>query len=164
MMRARTISTLMIVPETRDPLSLDEQICFAVSVAARAVVGCYRDVLAPLGLTHPQYLVMLALWERDGLTLRALSDRLRLEPATVSPLVKRLERSGFVRRDRRDGDERAFALTVTEEGWALRQRALSVPQTMLERFDLDLDRLDQLNDWLHQLIDRADRAQERIVS
>ncbi|GAA3532227.1 MarR family transcriptional regulator [Aeromicrobium flavum] len=146
---------------SRNPLSLDEQVCFALSVASRTVIGCYRDVLEPLGLTHPQYLVMLALWENDGLTLRGLSDALRLEPATVSPLVKRLETAGLVRRDRRADDDRAFCLTVTAEGRALRERALAVPTTMLERFDMDVAELEQVNRWLHELIDRADRAQER---
>lgn len=145
-----------------DPLSLDEQVCFALAVASRTVIGCYRDVLEPLGLTHPQYLVMLALWESDGMTLRALSDRLRLEPATVSPLVRRLESAGLVRRDRKPGDDRAFALTLTDEGRALRQRALAVPATMLRRFDMDTAELEQVNAFLHQLIDRADRALEEI--
>lgn len=147
-----------------NPLSLDEQVCFALSVASRTVIGCYRDVLEPLGLTHPQYLVMLALWEHDGLTLRGLSDALRLEPATVSPLVKRLETAGLVRRDRRAGDDRAFSLTVTDEGRALRERALAVPATMLERFDMDVAELQQVNQWLHELIERADRAQERTMA
>lgn len=147
-----------------NPLSLDEQVCFALSVASRTVIGCYRDVLEPLGLTHPQYLVMLALWENDGLTLRGLSDVLRLEPATVSPLVKRLEAAGLVRRDRRAGDDRAFALTVTPEGRALRERALAVPATMLERFDMDVAELEQVNQWLHELIERADRAHERTTA
>lgn len=147
-----------------NPLSLDEQVCFALSVASRTVIGCYRDVLEPLGLTHPQYLVMLALWENDGLTLRGLSDALRLEPATVSPLVKRLETAGLIRRDRRADDDRAFALTVTDEGRALRERALAVPATMLERFDMDVAELQQVNRWLHELIERADRAHERTTA
>jgi len=150
--------------EPRNPLSLDEQVCFALSVASRTVIGCYRDVLEPLGLTHPQYLVMLALWESDGLTLRGLSDVLRLEPATVSPLVKRLEAAGLVRRDRRPDDDRAFSLTVTAQGRALRERALDVPTTMLERFDMDATELEQVNRWLRELIDRADRAQERTTA
>ena len=147
-----------------NPLSLDEQVCFALSVASRTVIGCYRDVLEPLGLTHPQYLVMLALWENDGLTLRGLSDALRLEPATVSPLVKRLETAGLIRRDRRADDDRAFSLTVTDEGRALREQALAVPATMLERFDMDVTELQQVNRWLHELIERADRAHERTTA
>lgn len=154
----------MIVEREPNLLSLDEQVCFALSVASRAVIACYRDVLAPLGLTHPQYLVMLALWEHEGLTLRALSDVLRLEPATVSPLVKRLETAGLIRRERRAGDDRAFCLTVTEQGRALREQALTVPSTMLERFEMDPHELAQVNRWLHQLIDRADRAQERTLA
>ncbi|MCL3836413.1 MarR family winged helix-turn-helix transcriptional regulator [Aeromicrobium duanguangcaii] len=150
--------------EPRNPLSLDEQVCFALSVASRTVIGCYRDVLEPLGLTHPQYLVMLTLWESDGLTLRGLSDVLRLEPATVSPLVKRLEAAGLVRRDRRPDDDRAFSLTVTPEGRALRERALDVPTTMLERFDMDVAELEQVNRRLRELIERADHAQERTTA
>lgn len=156
------VSTLIHVPESSNPLSLDEQVCFALSVASRAVISCYRDVLEPLGLTHPQYLVMLALWESDGLTLRELSDRLRLEPATVSPLVKRLDHAGLVLRDRREGDERSFCLTVTPQGRALRERALTVPVTMLDRFGMDLTELERINRLLRNLIDRADQAQERM--
>ncbi len=150
------------MPDPRNPLSLDEQVCFALSVASRVVVSCYRDVLEPLGLTHPQYLVMLALWEDDGQTLRALSNRLRLEPATVSPLVKRLETAGMLRRDRRPGDDRAFALTVTEDGWALRERALDIPGTMLSRFDMSIAELEQVNQLLHHVITRADHALEGV--
>ena len=146
----------------RNPLSLDEQVCFALAVASRSIVASYRDVLEPLGLTHPQYLVMLALWEHDGLTLRALSDRLRLEPATVSPLVKRLETAGLISRDRKPGDDRAFALTLTPAGRELRKRAESVPTTMLARLEMDTTELDQINNWLHQLIARTDRASEGI--
>src|SRR5882672_8601208 len=84
----------------RDPLSLEDQVCFALSVAARGIVGVYRPVLEPLGLTHPQYLVMLALWEHGEVSVKELSALLQLEPATVSPLVKRLEAIGYVGRRR----------------------------------------------------------------
>lgn len=146
--------------EERNPLSLDEQVCFALSVASRAIVSCYRDVLEPLGLTHPQYLVMLALWEQDGQSLRELSRRLRLEPATVSPLVRRLESIGYVSRERRPEDERSLAVTLTPAGRDLRRRALAVPPTMLDRFDLSADELTRINRWLHDLIGRADHALE----
>src|SRR5690348_10949992 len=103
-----------------DPLALDRQVCFALAAASRAVIGLYRPVLEPLGLTHPQYLVMLALWERSPRTVRDLADTLYLEPATLSPLLKRLEQAGLVARTRNASDERALDVSLTAEGVALR--------------------------------------------
>src|SRR3954451_15034621 len=103
-----------------DPLALEEQVCFALSVAARGVVGVYRPLLEPLGLTHPQYLVMLALWQHAPLSLRRLSEFLQLDPGTLSPLLKRLEAIGYLRRERKAGDERSLAITLTPSGQALR--------------------------------------------
>src|SRR3954452_6781533 len=93
-----------------NPLALEQQVCFALSVAARSVVAVYRPLLEPMGLTHPQYLVMLALWQHAPLSVRALSDLLQLDPGTLSPLLKRLESIGYVRRDRKAGDERSLAI------------------------------------------------------
>ena len=95
--------------------------------AARNVVALYRPVLEPLGLTHPQYLVMLALWEESPRSLGELADELAMEPATLSPLVKRLEAQGRVTRGRRPGDERVLEIRLTDEGRALRRQALEVP-------------------------------------
>src|SRR5687768_950306 len=89
-----------------DLLKLDRQVCFALAVAARNVIGLYRPVLEPLGLTHPQYLVMLALWEDSPVTVRRLGRLISLEPATLSPLLKRLEAAGLVRRERHPDDDR----------------------------------------------------------
>src|SRR3954471_20366352 len=99
--------------ENADPLALEHQVCFALAVASRSVIALYRPVLEPMGLTHPQYLVMLALWERSPRSLRDLSEALQLDPGTLSPLVKRLERSGLVARARDPKDERSLALTLT---------------------------------------------------
>ena len=88
-----------------DVLALENQVCFALTVAARTTVALYKPLLEPLGLTHPQYLVMLALWEENPRTLRSLAEALRLEPATLSPLLKRLEAAGYLRRDRSATDE-----------------------------------------------------------
>src|SRR3954452_21888627 len=96
---------------TANPLALEEQVCFALSVAARSVIAVYRPLLEPMGLTHPQYLVMLALWQHAPLSVKELSQMLQLEPATLSPLLKRLETSGFLRRPRASGDERSLAVT-----------------------------------------------------
>ena len=99
-----------------DLLLLDNQLCFALVTAARNVVALYRPVLEPLGLTHPQYLVMLALWERSPRSLGELADALAMEPATLSPLVKRLEAQGRITRARRVGDERVLDIALTDEG------------------------------------------------
>src|SRR6478752_7032237 len=93
-----------------DLLRLDNQVCFAIVTAARNVVAIYRPVLEPLGLTHPQYLVMLALWERAPRSLGELAEELAMEPATLSPLIKRLESQGRVQRARRPADERVLEI------------------------------------------------------
>ena len=113
---------------TDDLLALENQLCFALVTAARNVVSLYRPVLEPLGLTHPQYLVMLALWEQSPRSLGELADELAMEPATLSPLVKRLEAQGRVARSRRADDERVLDIALTKEGRALRTPALEVPQ------------------------------------
>ena len=110
-----------------DLLALDRQVCFALAVASRTVVSLYRPLLEPMGLTHPQYLVMLALWEAEPLRVSELADRLSLEPATLSPLLKRLEAGGLVARRRDPDDERAVAVTLTAAGRALRSRGRAHP-------------------------------------
>ncbi|GAA4785289.1 MarR family winged helix-turn-helix transcriptional regulator [Microbacterium gilvum] len=134
--------------ERDDLLKLDNQLCFAIVTAARNVVAIYRPVLEPLGLTHPQYLVMLALWEESPRTLGDLASALALEPATASPLVKRLEAQGYVRRERRADDERRLAIGLTEEGAALRRLALEVPEQIMARTGLDVERLTAIRDAL----------------
>jgi MarR family transcriptional regulator, organic hydroperoxide resistance regulator len=140
----------------RGDLALERQVCFALSVASRSVVGAYRPVLEPLGLSHPQYLVMLALWGSRPLSLRQLSEQLRLEPATLSPLVKRLEAAGLVERARRADDIRTLDITLTERGVALREQALAVPTTMADRLGLDRDELEQLHKLMTRLISAVD--------
>src|ERR1700712_3243920 len=97
-----------------DPLALDRQVCFALAAASRSVIGLYRPVLAPLGLTHPQYLVMLALWERSPRRVSEIGAALYLEPATLSPLLKRLESAGLITRARSTTDERALDVRLTD--------------------------------------------------
>ena len=135
-----------------DLLRLDQQVCFALAVAARNVIGLYRPVLEPLGLTHPQYLVMLALWERSPLTLRELGRLLSLEPATLSPLLKRLESAGLVTRDRHPDDDRALAITLTDQGRRLRAQALEVPPKIVETLGMGVDELEALHRSLTRVI------------
>lgn len=144
-----------------DALALERQVCFALSVASRGVVGAYRPVLEPLGLSHPQYLVMLALWGSEPQSLRALAEQLRQEPATLSPLVKRLEVAGYVTRARRPGDERTLDISLTAEGRALRERALDVPPTMVERLGLEPCELVQLHALMTRLIAAVDQSPSR---
>jgi DNA-binding MarR family transcriptional regulator len=109
-----------------DLLALDQQLCFALAVASRSVISAYKPILDPLGVTHPQYLVMLALWEKEPRSLSELADVLRLEPATLSPLLKRLETAGLVTRQRSATDERNLAGRLTEAGAGLRAAATQV--------------------------------------
>src|SRR5215211_5040863 len=108
---------------TDDVLALENQLCFAVVTAARNVVAVYRPVLEPLGLTHPQYLVMLALWEQSPRTVRSLAESLYLEPATLTPLLRRLESVGYLTRARNAANERELRVELTEEGRGLRTAA-----------------------------------------
>lgn len=131
-----------------DLLKLDNQLCFALVTAARNVVAIYRPILEPLGLTHPQYLVMLALWERSPRPLNDLAADLALEPATASPLVKRLEADGLVARQRSSEDERRLDITLTDAGRALRERAVDVPRQVMASVGMDLQEIAALRDGL----------------
>ena len=135
-----------------DILTLERQVCFALAVASRGVIALYRPLLEPLGLTHPQYLVMLALWERDPRTLRDLSEALDLEPATLSPLVKRLEASGYVTRTRSAIDERALDVRLTESGRDLRSRAVEIPHRVVDRLNVPVEDLEALRESLTRVI------------
>lgn len=141
-----------------DPLALEAQVCLALSAAARALVGTYRTLLEPLGLTHPQYLAMLALWQDGPQSLARLADRLHLEPATASPLVRRLETRGLVTRRTDERDERALVIALTPEGVALRERAVEIPGQMLERLGLDLADVERVRDSAQLMLDACERA------
>ena len=133
-------------------LLLEQQLCFALTVASRSVVGAYKPVLDNLGLTHPQYLVMLCLWESAPRTLRNISEALAQAPATISPLLRRLEEAGFVTRQRVDGNERSLAVGLTPAGTELRQQALSVPGTMMNRLGLTREQVGELHSSMMALI------------
>ncbi len=113
-----------------DALSLDNQLCFAVYAAAHAFNATYKPLLEPLGLTYPQYLVLLALWQEDGVTVSGLGARLGLDSGTLTPLLKRLEAAGRVSRLRDTADERQVRIKLTAAGRALRQKAKGIPQAL----------------------------------
>ena len=138
-----------------DPLALDRQVCFALAAASRSVIGIYRPILEPMGLTHPQYLVMLALWERSPRTVRDIGETLYLEPATLSPLLKRLEAGGLVTRARNASDERALDVSLTLAGAALRRDAESGPGRVVERLGIPVAELEAARDALVGLIAAA---------
>lgn len=135
-----------------DDLLLEQQLCFALTVASRSVVGAYKPVLDTLGLTHPQYLVMLCLWESSPRSVRDISEALAQEPATISPLLRRLETAGFITRQRRDGNERTLDVRLTAAGAALRQQALAVPGTMMAKLGLTRDQVAALHASMTDLI------------
>lgn len=138
-----------------DILALENQVCFALAVATRKVIGAYRPLLEPLGLTHPQYLAMLALWQRSPRTVVDLSRELALEPATLSPLLKRLEAAGLVSRAR-GADERTLDVRLTDAGRALRAEAETVPPRVAATLGMDLGDLVELRAVLHRVIASAD--------
>src|ERR1700756_714843 len=141
-----------------DPLALERQVCFALSVATRSVRSIYRPILEPMGLTHPQYLVMLALWGQSPLAVKELIDMLQLDGPTLSPMLKRLEAAGLVTRTRDPHDERQLRVDLTEKGHALRQQALNVPPAVVAQLGMSLGELEELHRGLTTLNDAARRA------
>jgi DNA-binding MarR family transcriptional regulator len=142
------------VTKSTDPdlLALDRQVCFALAVASRSVIGLYRPLLEPMRLTHPQYLVMLALWEQSPRSVKDLSGALRLDPATLSPLLKRLESLGYVTRERSSADERVLEVELTKAGRALRAKAEKIPPAIVERLGMDVSELMELHRVLTDVI------------
>ena len=138
--------------DVKDPLELERQVCFALSVAARSVVGLYRPLLEPMGLTNPQYLVMLADCQHAPLSVREISGLLQLDPGTLSPLLKRLEAIGYVRRRRDPADERSLAVTLTDEGRALRTEAEKIPPAIVARLGMPIEELESLHAALTRVI------------
>jgi DNA-binding MarR family transcriptional regulator len=116
-----------------DALTLDRQLCFALYAAQRAFTRTYAELLEPLGLTYPQYLVFLALWERDGRAVNDLGGCLALDSGTLTPLLKRLEQRGLVERTRDRQDERVVKIHLTAQGRALRNKAKKIPMQVAAR-------------------------------
>jgi DNA-binding MarR family transcriptional regulator len=145
-----------------DPLALEHQVCFALAVTNRAVLAVYRPLLEPLGLTHPQYLVMLALWDHHGaaeanetpLLVKQIARALQLDSATLSPMLKRLEALGLITRTRSSADERSTHVELTGGGIALRRQALEIPPAVVARLGVELPELEEL----HRVLTRINLA------
>ncbi|WP_105974604.1 MarR family winged helix-turn-helix transcriptional regulator [Streptomyces geranii] len=140
---------------------LDDQLCFALYAAQRAVTAAYRPLLDELGITYPQYLVLLVLWERGEVTVKELGTALCLDYGTVSPLLKRLEAAGLVRRERSALDERSVSVRVTRHGGELRERAVRIPGELLAATELDGAEVARLRGELRELAARAQGAADR---
>ncbi|MCF3941469.1 MarR family winged helix-turn-helix transcriptional regulator [Gordonia tangerina] len=153
------MSEVHIAGAEANPLLLERQVCFALAVANRSVLKIYRRLLEPLGLTHPQYLVMLALWEDSPRAVKDLGQVLQLDSATLSPLLKRLESSGLVLRQRRGDDERNVDVALTDDGRALREQALDIPPAVIDALGVDLDVLEELHGVLTRVNAAATRAE-----
>ncbi|MET9648524.1 MarR family winged helix-turn-helix transcriptional regulator [Streptomyces syringium] len=147
------------LPDDAELLRLDHQICFSLHAASRAFGGVYRSALKDLALTYPQYLAMMVLWEHGPQPVKAIGERLRLDFGTLSPLLKRLESAGLLRRERSVEDERSVTVRLTEEGEALRERALSVPRRIAEAAGMPLNDIITLRGLLERLTDNLDAAQ-----
>ena len=125
-------------------LRLDNQVCFPLYSAANAIIRTYRPLLDELDLTYAQYLTMMVLWEQNGISVKALGEKLHLDSGTLTPLLKRLEAKGYVERKRSESDERIRVLLLTEQGEQLKLRAVNVPEQMVCQFGLDVDEMLQL--------------------
>ena len=157
-MSTETSATAIVDTGGDDLLALDRQVCFALAVASRTVLGLYRPVLEPLGLTHPQYLVMLALWEHERLSVTELGRLLQLDSGTLSPLLKRLSGAGLVVKERAADDERVVVVSLTPQGRALRARAEAVPVEVVRRLGMDAEELRVLRGALTRVIGAATTA------
>ncbi len=137
----------------RESMKLANQLCFPLYAAARHVTGLYTPVLRPLGLTYTQYIVFLVLWEKDGQPVGEIGEKLLLDNGTLSPLLKKLEQAGYVRRERSREDERVVVITLTEAGRALQEKAKDVPAKVAGCIDLPPEKAQGLYGLLYELLE-----------
>lgn len=138
--------------EKSESLKLDQQICFPLYVLSKEITGLYRPILQELDLTYPQYLVMMVLWEQEGLAVSAIGEKLFLDSGTLTPVLKRLESKGLINRIRNRSDERMVLLFLTEKGKDLRQQGCCIPQKLLSQINIKIEDLEIFKETLTQLI------------
>lgn len=138
----------------RDPLLLQNQLCFPLYAAAKETVRCYRAYLDPLGLTYTQYIAMMALWEHKKMTISEMGRLLYLDSGTLTPMLKKMEQAGLVMRTRSATDERNVEITLTDAGWELREKAMHVPSGMAQFVNLEPGEVIQLYHLLYKLLDQ----------
>ncbi|TGK03030.1 MarR family transcriptional regulator [Leptospira langatensis] len=135
-----------------ESLKLEKQICFSLYATSRAVTALYRPLLEELGVTYPQYLVLLVLWEKDSIALKDIGDRLLLDSGTLTPLLKKLEKMGFLTRTRSDEDERSLVVRLTIKGRNLRKKALCIPELLLEGSGMTIEKVLSMKKDLDKLL------------
>ena len=136
-----------------EAMKLANQLCFPLYAASRNMIGLYTPWLKPLGLTYTQYIVLLVLWERDGLTVGEICDKLMLDNGTLSPLLKKMQQAGYIEKNRSELDDRVVVVTLTEEGRALQEKAKDVPGKVADCIDLPPEKTRQLYSLLYELLD-----------
>ena len=136
----------------REAMKLANQMCFPLYAAARNITGLYTPWLKPLGLTYTQYIVMLVLWEEDGISVSDIGSRLMLDNGTLSPLLKKMESAGFIERRRSLDDDRIVKITLTDEGRRLQDKARDIPFKVVSCIDLSADKAQQLYELLYELL------------
>ena len=137
----------------REAMKLDRQLCFPLYAAARNVIGLYTPHLKPLGLTYTQYIAFLVLWEKDGITVGELCERLMLDNGTISPLLKKMQQAGYIEKRRSKGDDRVVEITLTEEGRALQEKAKDIPVKVAGCIDLPAEKAQTLYSLLYELLE-----------
>jgi DNA-binding MarR family transcriptional regulator len=137
----------------REAMKLSNQLCFPLYAAARNVTGLYTPCLKPLGLTYTQYIVFLVLWEKDGIPVGEIGEKLMLDNGTLSPLLKKMEQAGYIERQRSHEDERIVVISLTEAGRQLQEKAKEIPQKVAACIDLPTEKAGQLYALLYELLD-----------
>lgn len=137
-----------------DPLKLENQLCFSLYTGARSIVRKYKPFLDPLNITYTQYICLLVLWEKDKLSVKELGERLMLDSGTLTPLIKKLETQGLLRRVRQTTDERMISIELTEKGLALKEKAKDIPFKIVQCLNIDLKQAIQLKETLDLFIEK----------
>ncbi len=144
-----------------EAMKLGNQLCFPLYAASRNVISLYTPYLKPLGLTYTQYITLLALWEKDGITVGELCGKLMLDNGTLSPLLKKMQQEGLVERTRSEEDERVVMITLTEEGRALKEKAKDIPVRVAGCIDLPPEKAMMLYSLLHELLENQKNKQNK---
>ena len=144
----------MMSYDYHDAMKLNNQLCFPLYAAARSVTNLYTPWLKPLGLTYTQYIVFLVLWEKDGISVTEIGEKLMLDNGTLSPLLKKMEQAGYLERRRCREDERVVEITLTEKGKALQEEAKDIPGKVAGCIDLPPEKAQQLYSLLYELLER----------
>ena len=145
----------------KEAMKLDNQLCFPLYAAARAVTGLYTPWLKELGLTYTQYLVFLVLWERDHIPAGEICSRLHLDTGTISPLLKKMEKAGHIRKERSSEDDRVVIVTLTQKGRDLQEQVKDIPEKVGRCIELPIEKAKQLHDLLHELLQNQKGQNQR---